>query len=118
MHGLLLSGVIVYTSRRANVACALYVRGYCPVTVDRGMSSGRGARIARRDERGYREYLSRGATPRGGMPRPGIVSRTTVTEHKLRVEAVVEKYRSVLIVTTLAMLGGTLLAQPPAPSPA
>jgi alpha-N-arabinofuranosidase len=60
MHGLLLSGVIVYTSRRANVACALYVRGW------------------------------------------------------LRVEAVVEKCRSVLIVTTLAMLGGTLLAQPPA----
>ena len=26
--------------------------------MDRGISPGRGARIARRDERGYREYLS------------------------------------------------------------
>jgi len=36
--------------------------------VDRGISPGRGARIARRDERGYREYLSEEQRREAGCP--------------------------------------------------
>ena len=57
-----------------------YSRGSGPV-VDRGISPGRGARIARRDERGYREYLSEEQRREAGCPRPGIMSRSTGTGH-------------------------------------
>ena len=44
------------------------VGGECPVTVERGISPGRGARIARRETREYREYLSAEQHSEAGCP--------------------------------------------------
>src|SRR6476660_4409526 len=60
-------------------------RALSPVLVDRGMNPGGGARMARRSDREYREYLREKQRSQPGCP--GVMSRTMGTGHPHQAQA-------------------------------